>query len=226
MKRVHHSFAEVRDAIFAPPPQRRARGGRTGMVVAGNRDVIREAQGDESYAKGNLRDGAKRRAATGRTKKPKSLGAMSGGPVKHRADRPSRRKLASGGTPGGALMAGFPGAGIFPVIPITGGSGAPKGVPIPPDTSPQQMAQFSNAIASFSKQGQNNQKNSQPSNNQPPVDLGRAVYSDGTPIGIMGVAPFAGSPDDISANGGQKRGGRVREARRPKTRDTRSAITS
>jgi hypothetical protein len=31
----HHTFADLRDAIFAPPPAKRARGGRTDTWVSG-----------------------------------------------------------------------------------------------------------------------------------------------------------------------------------------------
>jgi hypothetical protein len=39
----HHTFADLRDAIFAPPPAKRARGSRTDTWVSGNPDVKKEA---------------------------------------------------------------------------------------------------------------------------------------------------------------------------------------
>jgi hypothetical protein len=91
----HHTFADLREAIFAPPPAKRARNGRTEMKVAGNPDVFKEAEGEEDYAKGD------ERKKSGRAKHHRKDGGavhrMVGGPVKARADRRSRRKFADGG---------------------------------------------------------------------------------------------------------------------------------
>jgi len=98
----HHSFADLRDAIFAPKPAKRARGGRTEMRVSGNPDVYKEADGDASYATGDLKapgTRGKRRAARARSR-TKTLGAMSGARPKHRADkraRGGRKRFADGG---------------------------------------------------------------------------------------------------------------------------------
>jgi hypothetical protein len=91
----HHTFADLREAIFAPPPAKRARNGRTEMKIAGNPDVFKEAEGEEDYAKGG------ERKKSGRAKHHRTAGGavhrMAGGPVKARADRRSRRKFADGG---------------------------------------------------------------------------------------------------------------------------------
>src|SRR6185312_450299 len=87
--KIHHSFADVRDAIFAPKPAKRARGGRTEMRVSGNPDVYKEADGGAPYATGDLKapgTRGKRRAARARSG-AKTLGAMSGARPKHRADK-------------------------------------------------------------------------------------------------------------------------------------------
>lgn len=58
-----------------------ASGGRTGMLVSGNPDVVKEAEGKESYDKGD------ERKKGGRVKK-KAGGAIHGEHMKHRMDRP------------------------------------------------------------------------------------------------------------------------------------------
>jgi hypothetical protein len=201
MKQHYENFRALKDDTTAPapPPARRARGGRTEMRVAGNPDVFKEAEGEEPYDKGDLKPGTRgrRRAPRARSEKAKSLGTMSGATPKHRADkqaRGGRKKLASGG---GSSLFGNP--WISPVA-ITHGHGAPNPPPAPQDQSAQQIASLSNAMKNSGLSGSGASNKSQ--------DLGYAVYSDGTPIGIRGIAPFAGSDQDISAS---KRGGRVRE---------------
>ena len=75
---------------------KKASGGRTGLVAAGNPDVLKEAEGKEDYAKGDERKHGGRakhkRAAGG-----KVIGLMTGGGVKPRMDRPARK---SGGRVG------------------------------------------------------------------------------------------------------------------------------
>ena len=75
---------------------KKASGGRTGLVAAGNPDVLKEAEGKEDYAKGDERKRGGRakhkRAAGG-----KVIGLMTGGGVKPRMDRPARK---SGGRVG------------------------------------------------------------------------------------------------------------------------------
>ena len=121
------------------------------------------------------------------------------------AARGGRKRLASGGSSGlslGALPGGIP---WIPQIAITPGHGAPNPPAVPADQSAQAVNAFANLLA---KAGSNQGS----SNNQTPVDTGYAIYNDGTPIGIKGVAPFAGSAQDISV--GSKRGGRVRNERK------------
>jgi hypothetical protein len=200
MKRVFASHRELKDYTTATP-MRRASGGRTEMRVAGNPDVFKEAEGEEPYDKGDLKPGTrgKRRAARARSEKTKSLGIMSGATPKHRADkraRGGRKKLASGG--GSSSLFGNP---WISSVAITPGHGAPNPPPIPQDQSAQQMAAFANAIGKSNSGGGSGQSNK-------PQDLGYALYDDSVPIGIRGVAPFAGSAQDISAS---KRGGRVRK---------------
>jgi hypothetical protein len=77
---------------------KKADGGRTDMWVSGNPDVKKEAEGRESYDKGD------ERKKGGRAKHKKAGGAvhrMAGGPVKARADRVAR---ASGGRVGSDRM--------------------------------------------------------------------------------------------------------------------------
>jgi hypothetical protein len=193
MKRVHHSYAELRDDIFAPPPVKRARGGRT------------EGESRDSYAEGDPkkpRERSKRRAAgpRGRT----ALGLMTGGGVKHRADRPARGR-ASGGSSG--YSGPIPPELLSPTFTITHGNGPPPPPNIPVD---QSSAQLLNAATSLL--GKSNATNNNSNNDNWRPDLGYAIYSNGTPVGIKGVAPFAGGPDDISA--GSKRGGRINRKHR------------
>ena len=55
MKRHYDDFRALKDDTTAPapPPLRRASGGRTNMRVAGNPDVLAEAEGREPYAMGD-----------------------------------------------------------------------------------------------------------------------------------------------------------------------------
>ena len=77
---------------------KKAGGGRTGLVAEGNPDVLKEAKGEEDYAKGDekKRGGRAKRASGGKVA-PKALGLMTGGAVKPRMDRPARK---SGGRVG------------------------------------------------------------------------------------------------------------------------------
>ena len=66
-----------------------AEGGRTMLKAAGNPDVFKEAEGREDYAKGDeKKHGGKVKRKTG----GKVLGLMTGGGVKHRMDRPGRKR--------------------------------------------------------------------------------------------------------------------------------------
>lgn len=62
---------------------KREGGGRVGLKAAGNPDVFKEAEGEESYAKGD------ERKRGGRAKK--HVGAPEGRKAKHRHDRPGRK---------------------------------------------------------------------------------------------------------------------------------------
>jgi hypothetical protein len=174
MKGHHYNFRELKDSTTTPPPLKRARGGRT------------EGESRDSYAEGDPktpRARSKRRAAgpRGRT----ALGFMTGGDVKHRADKRARRR-ASGGSSGSGSNSIIPPELLSPTFTITHGNGPPPPPNIPVD---QSSAQSLNAFANLlGKAGTNNNQNS--SNFTP--DLGYAIYSNGTPIGIKGVAPFAG----------------------------------
>lgn len=68
---------------------KKAEGGRTHLVAAGNPDVLKEAEGKEDYAKG---DEKKRGGAVKRKTGGKVLGLMSGGGVRPRLDRPGRKR--------------------------------------------------------------------------------------------------------------------------------------
>lgn len=77
---------------------KKAGGGRIGMVAAGNPDVIKEAKGEEPYAKGDEKKSGGRakakRAAGGKVGAPaptKTIGLMTGGAVRPRGDRPGRK---------------------------------------------------------------------------------------------------------------------------------------
>jgi hypothetical protein len=208
MSRPHPSFAALRESIFAPPPAKRARGGRPEMRVAGNPDVFKEAEGEEPYAAGDLKTPArgKRRSAPARS--GKSLGGMTGQKSKHRPDKRPRggRQFADGGSTGGMPYGGS-GMMLIPIpqTPITPGRGAP---PAPAPYQDNTLTQL--GAAGLSALGHQNNNNSNDSNWKP--DLGYAVYSNGTPIGIKGVAPFAGGPDDISV--GARRGGRIKHRKK------------
>ena len=68
----------------------RAKGGRVGMKAAGNPDVFKEAEGEESYDKGD------ERKRGGKVKKKKEMHA-EGEKSKHRMDRPKRARGGSVG---------------------------------------------------------------------------------------------------------------------------------
>jgi hypothetical protein len=71
-------------------------GGRTDMVVSGNPDVLKEAEGKESYAKGDEKKHGgkvkKHHRADGGKVETKSVGLMTGGAVRPRLDRPGRKR--------------------------------------------------------------------------------------------------------------------------------------
>ena len=60
-------------------------GGRKGMWVAGNPDVKKEAEGEEEYARGDLKRG-------GKVKKHKAGMHAEGKKPHHRMDRPKRAR--------------------------------------------------------------------------------------------------------------------------------------
>lgn len=75
----------------------KAGGGRTEMKAAGNPDVFKEAEGKESYDKGDeKKHGGKvkkhKRAAGGGIAATKTIGLMTGGGVRPRLDRPGRKR--------------------------------------------------------------------------------------------------------------------------------------
>lgn len=78
---------------------KKAGGGRTGLVAAGNPDVLKEAEGKEDYAKGDEKKhgGKVKRASGGRAGSPRLVQFMAGGAVKPRMDRVARK---SGGRVG------------------------------------------------------------------------------------------------------------------------------
>jgi hypothetical protein len=205
MKGHRYDFRALKDHTTGRPPAPRARGGRTEMPAAGNPDVFKEDDGGEGYAAGDLKTPARGKRRTTRARNGKALGAMSGATPKHRADRvPRRKKFAvGGGAASSEPLAGM--MSVLPVVPITPGHTMPAAGAPPPDFG-QQMIN-----AGIGMLGKNWPKNDDDSKNQKSVDTGYAVYSNGTPIGIKGVAPFAGGPDDVSA---QKRGGRVKSKQR------------
>jgi len=74
-------------------------GGREHEVVSGNPDVFKEAEGKESYAKGDekkhggkVKKHGKHRAAGGKVPATKDVGLMTGGAVRPRLDRPGRKR--------------------------------------------------------------------------------------------------------------------------------------
>jgi hypothetical protein len=71
----------------------KAKGGRTDMLVSGNPDVIKEAEGKEDYAEGDekKRGGRAKKRATGGKVPAKTIGLMTGGAVRPRGDRPGRK---------------------------------------------------------------------------------------------------------------------------------------
>jgi hypothetical protein len=167
--KTHRSFADVRDAIFAPKPAQRARGGRIEVRVSDNPDVYKEASGDAPYAEGDPKTPkarGKRRAAgpRGRT----ALGHMTGGGVKHRADRPARGR-ASGGSSG--YSGPIPPELLSPTFTITHGNGPPPPPNIPVD---QSSAQLLNAATSLL--GKSNATNNNSNNDNWRPDLGYAIY--------------------------------------------------
>ena len=91
--------------------EERKKGGRVGMVVSGNPDVLEEAHDDEDGAEtGHERKhGGRAKKHHGkhhRAKGGKVLGLMTGGGVKARLDRPGRKR-------GGAVFSGTPGKAAF-----------------------------------------------------------------------------------------------------------------
>ena len=129
---------------------------------------------------------------------------MTGVAPQHRADRASRRKqkFADGGAPYAPSATPYGGVVSYvPAVQLAPGHFTPPAVPSTPDFTQQLMTA---GIANFGKNWGTNNEND--SNGKSP-DLGYAIYSNGTPIGIKGIAPFAGGPQDISV--GSKRGGRI-----------------
>lgn len=71
----------------------KAKGGRTGLVAAGNPDVIKEAEGKEDYAKGDeKKHGGSVKKKHHRKDGGKVIGLMTGGGVRPRLDRPGRKR--------------------------------------------------------------------------------------------------------------------------------------
>jgi hypothetical protein len=123
--KTHHNFRDLKNATFETPP-RRARGGRTELVAAGNPDVIAEASGKKGYAKGGARQKG------GSVKRAKITGAVP----RPRLDRAGRRKFDSGG---GAPVV----SGLLPNNPMPRGPGPPAFPKQQPGTvQQQQLAQF------------------------------------------------------------------------------------
>jgi hypothetical protein len=124
--------------------------------------------------------------------------------------------LQSGGSPYGSMFSGMPyggGMSYVPVVQMPHGNGPPNAPNIPnqQQTNPlQNMTQGAELAKLF---GNNNSGNagittgnlnaSGQFTSGPGTNLGFAIYDDGSPVGIMGVAPFA-----------SKRGGRVKSNRR------------
>jgi hypothetical protein len=190
--RMHRDFNDIRNATLdpggrndIPRPKPRARGCRTEIRPSGGTDIDHD-QPQQS----------KRRAAGGRSRKSKLM-HMAGETAKHRVDRAPRRKkqkLADGGAPYGGAT------GYVPAVQLQPAHFSAPVAPQTPDFTQQMIS------AGIGMLGKNWPKNDDDSKNEKPVDTGYAVYSNGTPIGIKGVAPFAGGPQDNSQN----RGGRVR----------------
>ena len=85
---------------------KKASGGRTGLVAAGNPDVLKEAEGKEDYAKGDDKKHGgkvkKKRADGG-----KVIGLMTGGAVRPRLDRPGRKTGGRVGSDRAPLSSAF-----------------------------------------------------------------------------------------------------------------------
>lgn len=99
------------------------KGGRVGMEVSGNPDVMKEAHEDEDgaetgYKKGGRAKHKKHHRQTG----GKVLGLMTGGGVRPRLDRPGRKR-------GGAV-----GANTSPLSTAHSGGHGPEGSSKPTDT--------------------------------------------------------------------------------------------
>lgn len=90
-KGAHHRDHEMHMHVH----HHKKKGGRVGMVVSGNPDVLEEAHDDEDGAEtghekkhgGKVKHHKKHKRATG----GKVLGLMTGGGVKARLDRPGRK---------------------------------------------------------------------------------------------------------------------------------------
>jgi hypothetical protein len=85
---MKHNFRSIKNATFDAVRPPNAAPERVGLIAAGNPDVIREARGQEDYAR--------KRKRGGRVK----FSAIDGVRPRHRLDRPTRgrRKFADGGT--------------------------------------------------------------------------------------------------------------------------------
>ena len=67
MKQHHDNFRSLKDSTFDDDPvRRRSRGGRTGMVAAGNPDALAEAEGKKPDDKGDEHKKGGGRAKQGR----------------------------------------------------------------------------------------------------------------------------------------------------------------
>ena len=119
-----HNFRSIKDATFDAILPPNADPERAGLIAAGNPHVIAEAHGLEPYAR--------KRKRGGRVKH-----AISGAHVRHRLDRRSRRKFASGGD---ANALPYGGKGYVPVMgpPPVSTSNIVNWWRIPRDPPPQQ----------------------------------------------------------------------------------------
>jgi hypothetical protein len=137
MKGHHYDFRQLKDHTTSPVP--RARGGRTEMRAAHNPDVYKAVSGDAPYAAGDLKaPGARGKRRAARTRDGKARDAVSGAPVKHRADRRARgiQKRADGGYTGPYSGA----TGYVPAAtPLAPGRFTAPAVPNTPDFT-QQLA--------------------------------------------------------------------------------------
>lgn len=102
----------------------RKKGGRIGLVAAGNPDVLEEAKDDEDGAEtGHERKhGGRAKKEKKRAKGGKVIGLMTGGGVKARLDRPGRKR-------GGAV-----GANTSPLSTAHSGGHGAAGTSSPVDT--------------------------------------------------------------------------------------------